>query len=158
MTNCGEPTGPNGNGPPCQRDAGWGTEREIGPCKDHENDYRALRKLTPDVKSSIMGGKQAGLTDEHAAELAGITPNTLYNWKTWAQEDLEAGIESDLTDFYLDYRRARAAGAAETLRNCSPEFRAQASFGYTKKQEIEHSGEGGVVIFTEAEPEANVDG
>lgn len=133
---CGEPCE---DGTPCERDAGWGTGRDIGPCIDHQQDHRKLRKLDEETKQTLIGAAQEGAKHEHCAMLAGIRPRTLRRWREWAMEDIEAGRETDLTEFYVRYQRARAGGAVETLQDCSPEFLAERSYGYTKteKREVE---------------------
>ncbi|WP_255170111.1 hypothetical protein [Natrononativus amylolyticus] len=133
---CGEPTN---SGEPCHRDAGWGTDRDSGPCTDHTQAYRDPDKLTPEVKSSLIGAAQEGTAKRHCAHISGITDQTLRNWLEWGQEDLENEIQSPCADLFLDFQRARAAGAVRRLKGASDEFVLQASYGYTKteRQEVE---------------------
>lgn len=128
---CGEPTG---DGTPCERPAGWGTGRSIGPCKTHEADNRKLRKLDEDAEQTLIGAAQQGAKHEHCAMLAGVGARTLREWRQWAQEDIADGIENDLTDFYRRYQRARAAGALKNLKQSDPEFILERSYGYTKTE------------------------
>lgn len=135
------------SGEPCQRPAGWGFEgSQLGPCKTHDQTQRKLRKLDAETKSTLVGAAQAGAKHEHCAMLAGIAPRTLRQWRDWAREDLDDGLETELTEFYLRYQRARAGGAVSTLKECSPEFLAQASYGYTKTERREHEHEGAVAV------------
>ena len=134
------------NGEPCQRVAGWGTDSEIGHCKDHRVEYRVPRKLTPETKSTIIGAVQRGAWDWMAAELAQIDPQTLSNWKKWAQEALSQGIDNELTEFYLDYRRAHAAGGVEKLGEVDAEWLLERKYGYTKTEKHEFMGEDGGAI------------
>lgn len=137
------------DGEKCQRVAGWGTDSDLGHCRDHREEYRVPRKLTPEVRSTIIGAARRGAFDWIAAELAGITPNTLSNWKTWAQDALDQGIETELTEFYLEYRRAHAAGAVERLQEADDEFVLERKYGYNKTERHEFSGPGGGPIRTE---------
>lgn len=110
---------------------------------DHEQDHRNLRKLDEETKQTLIGAAQEGAKHEHCAMLAGVTPQTLRFWRQWAREDLDGGKENELTDFYLRYQRARGAGAVETLQDCSSEFLAERSYGYTKTERHEITGGGG---------------
>jgi len=138
---CGELTA---DGSPCKRSAGFGTERDHGPCRDHAESYRVPRKLTEEVKQTIIGAKRRGAWDWMAAEMAKIDPNTLSNWKMWAQEAIDDGVENELTEFYLDFTRAEAAGGVEKLGEVDAEWLLERKYGYTKTEEhdVKHSGEG----------------
>jgi len=129
------------DGEPCKRPAGWGTPSQLGHCKDHAEEYRVPRKLTPDTKSSLIGAAQRGAFKKHCAQIAGITPQTLRNWLNQGEEHINTGLETPLSEFYLRFHRARAAGAAEQLSEASAEFVLERSYGYTKSQDVNLGGQ-----------------
>lgn len=144
------------DGTPCERVAGWGTDETVGYCRDHREEYRVPRKLTPEVKNTIMGAVRRGAWDWMAAELAEIDPQTLSNWKKWAKEALDEGIENELTEFYLEYRRAHAAGGVERLNEVDAEWLLERKYDYVKTEKRELTGEGGSPIeFNFTEPEVS---
>lgn len=141
MTNntCGEQ---NANGKPCQREAGWGTNRDDGPCKDHAESYHNPDKLTEETKSTLIGAAQEGAFKKHCAQVAGLAPRTLRRWLEWGEDDEEADIDSPCADLFVRFQRARGAGAVRRLKDADSEFILERSYGYTKeeKRELEHSG------------------
>lgn len=134
------------DGEPCKRPAGWGTDASIGHCRDHAAEYRSPRKLDEETRQSLIGAAQTGAFKRHCAEVAGITPQTLRNWLSQGEEHTSKGVETPLAEFYLRFQRARSAGAVSKLRDVDPEFILERSYGYTKSQEVELSGEGGSPI------------
>jgi len=132
---CGEPCE---DGTKCQRDAGWGTDSGIGPCRDHATEWAVPEKLDEETKHSLIGAAQAGAFKKHCALVAGITPQTLHNWLTDGEGHLENDIDSPLADLYLRFQRARAAGAVSKLRDADDEFVLERSYGYTKTERKEH--------------------
>lgn len=143
MTNntntCGEPTD---NGTPCERDAGWGLDADIGPCRDHAQEWTVPDKLNEETKNQLIGAAQEGAFKKHCAQTAGITPQTLRNWLNRGEEHTENNLDSPLADLFLRFQQARAAGAVRRLQDARDEFVLERSYGYTKSQEIEHSGSG----------------
>lgn len=137
---CGEPTASGGS---CIRDAGWGTPRDDGPCVDHAESYHDPKKLNAETKSTLIGAAQEGAFKEHAAQLAGLSEQTLRNWLNWGEADSESGIDSPCAALFLDWQRARGAGAVRRLKDVDSKFVLERSYGYTNKEmrEIEHSGE-----------------
>lgn len=131
------------NGEPCRRDPGWGLKGVTeGPCRDHIGNFHNPKKLTPDVKSTLIGAAQEGAFKQHCAQLAGISEQTLRNWINWGEEDIEKGIDSPCAGLYSEFMRARGAGAVNRLKDADTEFVLERSYGYTKseKHELEHSG------------------
>lgn len=146
-TICGEE---KENGGPCRRDPGWGREGVTeGPCRDHIGDFHNPKKLTPDVKSTLIGAAQEGAFKEHCAMIAGISMSTLQNWMNWGEEDVEKGIESPCADLYWAYQRARGAGAVRRLKDADGEFVLERSYGYTKEQDVNLGGQDGNPVQVE---------
>lgn len=123
-----------GSGEPCQRDAGWGTDRDHGHCIDHEDDERVLRKFDDGTREKILGAAEVGAFKEHCAQYAGVTEQTLRNWLNWGEEDLENEKDTELAEFYLDWQRARGRGVVSRLENVDDDWLLERGFGYTKKE------------------------
>lgn len=141
---CGEP---KGNGEPCKRDPGWGREGvSKGPCMDHVGDFHNPKKLTPEVKNTLAGAAQEGAFKKHCAQLAEISRQTLENWLKWGEEDVKKDIDSPCADLYLTFQRARGTGAVRRLKDVDSEFVLERSYGYTKTEEHQITGEGGGAI------------
>lgn len=131
---CGEPTA---NGGECQRPAGFGIpDTNIGPCKDHSSEFRVPDKLNAETKSTLTGAASAGAKLEHCANLAGIARSTLWDWLSRGEDHADRGLDTELAELYRTFNRARAAGAVRRLENASDEFVLQASYGYTKQEEL----------------------
>ena len=120
---CGEPIGEDSNGSPCKRPAGWGTDRDHGPCRDHppdengddgnnggEEEFSLGRdtKLTKNRQERIAGMIENGHSITAACRTNGISTSTFYNWIEWGEE----GCDPIFSEF-LD-RIARARGAGES--------------------------------------------
>lgn len=110
---CGEPTGEDGNGPPCQRTAGWGRDEDGGPCVDHINDRVRPRKLTHELQERLAGDLEAGIPVKHAAPKNGISTDTYYRWVDLGKEQDE-GLLSDFSDRVT---RAQAHGTGQILQD-----------------------------------------
>lgn len=123
------------SGEPCERPAGWGTDRDQGPCYDHEKSHTVPKKLTPKVKNRILGALRDGAAWRHAAMVAGIQAETLKRWRKEGEKHVEGGIESELAELYRDVQRARGAGALKRIQGASDEFVLERSYGYTKTEE-----------------------
>ena len=133
------------DGTPCKRTAGWGTDRDHGPCKEHVDDRPVLRKFTATRRERIIGAAMSGAFKKHIAQAAEIDRDTLDRWLDMGKEDDANDLDTELAEFYTAWQRARGAGAVQTLQSCSAEFIAERTYGYTKteKRELEHTGEGG---------------
>ncbi|WP_237713343.1 helix-turn-helix domain-containing protein, partial [Halococcus hamelinensis] len=66
-------------GEPCQRPAGWGTDRDYGPCTQHPREGRPS-KFTDSRKDQAIQRARIGATLEGCARAAGISYRTLRNW------------------------------------------------------------------------------
>lgn len=95
---------------------------------DNMNDTGRPSKLD-DVWDDIIDAAERGLTFEGIARSAGIGVSTLTDWRD-AHDEFSAALN-----------RARAHAEKELIKDASAEFVLERSYGYTKKQEVEHSGE-----------------
>lgn len=89
-----------------------------------------------DVKKDLLQAAKNGTTKEGCARAAGIDKSTLYTWL------------DERPEFSDEFRRARAKGEEKLVKKVldrKPEFILERSYGYTKKQEIEHGGVVGTV-------------
>jgi len=132
---CGHPTANDGS---CQRAAGWGTERDSSPCRDHVQDRPVLREFSEETRQRILGAAESGAFKKHIAQVAEISTDTLNRWLDMGERDAENGFETDLAGFYRSWQRARGAGALQTLKECDEEFVAERAYGYTKTERREH--------------------
>lgn len=118
------------DGEPCKLPA----SREDGRCHHHsevsDDDSGGRPSKLEDAWDDVMAAAEDGLTLEGIARTAGIGVSTLREWRT----------END--DFSAELRRARSRGERELVRNANAEFILERSYGYTKEQEIEHTGDG----------------
>ena len=136
---CGEPTA--GDGTPCERPAGFGTDRDDGPCMDHVQERPVLRKFTPKRRERILGAAPSGAFKKHIAQMAEIDPDTLDRWIQMGEKDDKNGLDTELAEFYSEWQRARGLGAIQTLNDCSDEFVAERAYGYTKSQDVNLGGQ-----------------
>jgi len=99
------------SGDPCQRDPGWGTDRDHGPCRTHSEDGDPHPgrdpKLTKQREEGIAEMLENGHSVAAACRCNGIGQSTFYEWLDKADQQ-EAGIYADFAD-----RVARARGAGE---------------------------------------------
>lgn len=103
---CGEPTGENGDGPPCQLTAGWGRDADHGPCRNHEDDEVRPRKLSHDRQENIALALEAGVSFKAACEANGIGEDTGHRWLRLGEDQ----DEGSLSEFYERITRARGVG------------------------------------------------
>ena len=144
---CGYPTD-GGDGPPCQHpttddddpDRCW-----IPAHNDTEGDFGRPRLLDDERKQQIIyTAVNSGLSVEHQANLAQVSPDTLRRALCCVETPREPELTTEEPcDFCEGYAQAHARGAMNVLDECRPEFRASASFGYVKeeKRDLTHSGE-----------------
>jgi len=115
------------DGTPCENDA--------DSCPWHGTDDppdTGRPSLLDDYRDDIIEGAEMGMTLQGCARLAGVDESTLHRWINRYDE------------FRKSLRRARANGEQrhlQTVDDRGSQFILERSFGYTKSQEIEHSGE-----------------
>ena len=122
-------------GEPCQRPAGWGTDRDYGPCKQHPRDGRPS-KFTPERRDQVIQRAKKGASKEGCARAAGISYRTLHRWLERGEESGEDG--DPYWQFCQAFNRARATGEDELLdrvKESKPEFLLERSYDYTKTEE-----------------------
>lgn len=97
------------SGDPCQRDAGWGTDVDHGPCKDHRGPGRPS-DLTHDRQEAIASEIESGTPVVAACRLNGITHKTHRRW-------MKRGDQQD-HGIYAEYcqRLARALGHDQSTK------------------------------------------
>jgi transposase-like protein len=67
-------------------------------------------KLTPSVREQICESIRDGNWPKVAAQAAGVTPQTLFNWQKWGREDRELGRTESI---YFEFLEALACAEAE---------------------------------------------
>lgn len=88
--------------------------------------FGAITRKTAMDKVSVnrlLSAKRLGVPDKKAANLAGITANTVYNWKKWGEEELDrrqAGLTPDTSKdpyvgFFAAYMEATSAPLVSAL-------------------------------------------
>jgi transposase-like protein len=117
---------------------------------DHVQDRPVLRKFTSSRRERIVGAASSGAFKKHIAQLAEIDPDTLQRWIDMGEKDHQNDLDTELAEFYTDWQRARGVGAISTLKDCSDEFIAERAYGYTKTQEVQHSGDGMAIALPES--------
>ena len=142
---CGYPTA---NDTPCQHpttDDGDPNRCWIPSHNDEEGDFGRPRLLDDERKQQIIyTAVNSGLSVEHQANLAQVSPDTLRRALCCVETPRDPTLTTEEPcDFCEGYAQAHARGAMQVLDECRPEFRASASFGYVKEEnhELEHSGE-----------------
>ncbi|EMA38460.1 helix-turn-helix domain-containing protein [Halococcus hamelinensis] len=122
-------------GEPCQRPAGWGTDRDYGPCTQHPREGRPS-KFTDSRKDQAIQRARIGATLEGCARAAGISYRTLRNWLDRGEESGEDG--DPYFQFFQAFNRARGSGEGDLLERVKeqkPEFILERSYDYTKTEE-----------------------
>jgi len=150
---CGYET-PNG---PCQNPATEGDSCWIESHGGHT--HTRPKKLKGDTdeqerrRQILFSVAGDGLKLEHQAALAGVSTDTVRRALCCVKTPRAPKLTEDPCDFCGNYARAHARGAREVLSDCKPEFVASASYGYTKteKREVTGEGGGGIVIHTRAQ-------
>jgi len=142
---CGYET-PNG---PCQNPATEGDSCWIESHGGHASGHGQPKKLKGDSdeqerrRQILFAVAGDGLKVHHQASLAGVSTETLRRSLCCVENPSDPRLDEDPCDFCGNYARARARGAREVLSDCKTEFVASASYGYTKTEKREVTGEGG---------------
>lgn len=119
------PTGPCKN-PPTDGDHCW--------IDSHTSNRGRPTKWSDERREQLLEAARSGMTIEGCARAAGIGVSTLYEWL------------DNFPEFSEAFNRARGEGERQLVDEVvreDPKFILERSFGYTKSQEIEHSGAGG---------------
>ena len=121
------------------------------------------RLLDDERKQQIIyTAVNSGLTIEHQANLAQVSPDTLRRALCCVETPRTPELTTENPcEFCEGYAQAHARGAMQVLDECRPEFRASATFGYVKQEKHQHTGDGGgpidvtsdVVTVTETDDE-----
>lgn len=101
-------------------------------CPHHDDESRWPQKLR-DREEDILAAARRGTTQEGCARAAGIDESTLYDYI------------NRFPEFSKSFKRARSVGETELLEDddTTPEFVLERSYGYTKTETHEHTGEDG---------------
>jgi len=92
----------------------------------------------------IYTAVNSGLTVEHQANLAQVSPDTLRRALCCVETPRTPELTTeDPCEFCEGYAQAHARGAMQVLDECRPEFRASATFGYVKEEKHQHTGDEG---------------
>ena len=153
------------DGTPCELPG----SRSDGRCHHHtkhedERQREGRPKLLDDERKQqiIYTAVNSGLTVEHQANLAQVSPDTLRRALCCVKTPRTPELTTEEPcDFCEGYAQAHARGAMQVLDECRPEFRASATFGYVKQEKHQHTGDGGgpidvtsdVVTVTETDDE-----
>ncbi|AFZ73029.1 transposase [Natronobacterium gregoryi] len=113
---CGEPTGPDGDGEPCQRAAGWGRDVDHGPCVDHADDVggtgrRSELEQNDSIVDLVAGELQNGATVPEACAEAGISTSSYHEWRRKGEASDADADEDVFVEFLEETTRARRIGA-----------------------------------------------
>lgn len=143
-------------GEPCQRPMGWGTDSDLGPCRDHRGPGRPSSFTRADART-VLAAARAGKSKAGCARAAGIGEATLARWLD-ADPPMGNG-----EGFHTAFRKARAEAEALLVRGPlerpdevdgqMARFLLATSFGYRKTERTEHTGADGGPIRTEATDE-----
>lgn len=122
---CDNPAGDNG--------ACWIPSHNPDAGDDVDNPHGRPSKIETH-RDDILEAARLGATKEGCARAAGVDKQTLYNWL------------DEYPDFFDAFKRARSEGERRRLRDADDSgsrFVLERSFGYTKTETHEHTGEGG---------------
>lgn len=119
------------DGDPCTYTAKY----DDGKCGIHTDEKDNIGRPSEVDKHTdeLLEGARQGMTMQGLSRLAGVDESNLYRY-------LDRNPE-----FRKSLRRARAQGELNHIQNVSDrgsQFLLERSYGYTKSQEIEHSGDG----------------
>ncbi len=92
--------------------------------------YNGRPTQLEEYRDEIMAAAEEGLTYEGIARVAGIGRSTLDEWRERFDE------------FNAELERKRAVGERDLIQDADAEFILERSYGYTKEQEVEVSGDG----------------
>lgn len=150
---CGHPTA---EGEPCQHPTTEDGDPDRCWVASHNESDEARggdgrpRLLDDERKQQIIyTAVNSGLSIEHQANLAQVSPDTLRRALCCVETPREPELTTEEPcEFCEGYAQAHARGAMNVLDECRPEFRASASFGYVKEEkrdvtmdaDVDHKG------------------
>jgi hypothetical protein len=120
-----------GDGSECEHPAGSCPIASHGD-EGAENAQGVASKLE-ESRDAVFQAARQGATIAGCARAAGVDESTLYRWLDKHDE------------FAEEFRKARSDGELRHIDNVNDrgsQFLLERSYGYTKSQEIEHSGDG----------------
>lgn len=107
-TTCGDFGGKKRDGKPCQRKAGWGTGKHVGPCKDHGETAHEKEKA---LKIAFLEAIEDPYKDKGQAAIAvGSSVPTIWRLR---QEDPE--FDKAVCQIHLDADRKRVEAVEDSL-------------------------------------------
>lgn len=140
-------------GEPCQRPAGWGTESDIGPCKDHptaESNRGRPSKFDDGPALRAIEAAKEGQSKGGCARSAGVTRRTLNRWLD--ANPTFTDLEGEQQEFRPAFMHARNIGEEKLVRwglygedddgrdidSQHARFLLSTSFDYVKTERREH--------------------
>jgi hypothetical protein len=121
------------DGTPCENNAGSCPWHGEGDSPDNGRPT----KLDDETWDDCMAAAEQGLTLEGIARVAGIGVSTLREWREH-RDDFSAALS-----------RARARGERRLIQDADAEFILERSYGYTKSQDVDVSGDGVAIVMPE---------
>jgi hypothetical protein len=143
-TPCQHPTTEGGNPDRCWIPAHGGAATDHGRPAAFDDEQ---------TRERVLMAVSTGLRVSHQASLAGVSDDTLRRALCCVKTPRNPVLAVDPCDFCARYARAHADGARKVLSDCRPEFVASASYGYSKTDEVEVSGDGPGIVFNVTEPD-----
>jgi hypothetical protein len=102
--------------------------------------------MKDDAVDDMIDIASMGAKKQDIAAYGGITAKTLREWLNRGERHVDDSIDSPFKTFYVRFQRARAEGAKNLLADSSAEFILQSSYGYSKRQAVEHSSGDGLKV------------
>lgn len=135
-------------GEPCQFTPGSSC-----PHHDNSNAGRPLKLDDPSRRDDLIEAAKEGMSKSGCCRAAGVTIETLNDYLERAKEE---DADDRFIEFFDRFKRARSEGEKQLVHearaNGDAKFLLATSFGYSKKQEIEHSGEIDAGVMRVQEP------
>lgn len=101
---CGAPTTKGGECQNTAKSCPWHSDDEEPP------DTGRPSKLSYERQEQIAEAIEQGRSLNSASRMAGITPNTVYNWLDRGEAEVKAGNDNEYTEFFRRVTRAKGHG------------------------------------------------